>query len=128
MEDFGSETDSEYTSYWRDWVSEIFIVANFFVLVGCLIDMICVSKDSMTIHPELGLAAPVSRVAMGLQNAWLECAVKSCLVIDVVTPPTPRHARQLSTHFLRADHMTFGHAFAGFDNLALQSLCLYQSQ
>ena len=21
MEDFGSDTDSEYTSYWRDWVS-----------------------------------------------------------------------------------------------------------
>ena len=23
MEDFNSETDSDYTSYWRDWVSEI---------------------------------------------------------------------------------------------------------
>jgi hypothetical protein len=22
MEDFNSETDSDYTSYWRDWVSE----------------------------------------------------------------------------------------------------------
>lgn len=21
MDDFGSETDSDYTSYWRDWVS-----------------------------------------------------------------------------------------------------------
>ena len=24
MEDFNSETDSDYTSYWRDWVSEDF--------------------------------------------------------------------------------------------------------
>lgn len=23
MEDFNSETDSDYTSYWRDWVSEV---------------------------------------------------------------------------------------------------------
>jgi hypothetical protein len=23
MEDFNSETDSDYTSYWRDWVSGI---------------------------------------------------------------------------------------------------------
>ena len=34
MEDFNSETDSEYTSYWRDWVSQklfLFPVR----LVGC---------------------------------------------------------------------------------------------
>lgn len=24
MEDFNSETDSDYTSYWRDWVSKVF--------------------------------------------------------------------------------------------------------
>ena len=23
MDEFGSETDSEYTSYWRDWVSRL---------------------------------------------------------------------------------------------------------
>ena len=30
MEDFNSETDSDYTSYWRDWVSQILL---FFVLL-----------------------------------------------------------------------------------------------
>ena len=25
MEDFNSETDSDYTSYWRDWVSQILL-------------------------------------------------------------------------------------------------------
>lgn len=24
MEDFNSESDSDYTSYWRDWVGELF--------------------------------------------------------------------------------------------------------
>ena len=24
MDDFNSETDSDYTSYWRDWVSGMF--------------------------------------------------------------------------------------------------------
>lgn len=26
MEDFNSETDSDYTSYWRDWVSWLFLL------------------------------------------------------------------------------------------------------
>ena len=26
MDDFNSETDSDYTSYWRDWVSLFFLL------------------------------------------------------------------------------------------------------
>ena len=32
MEDFNSETDSDYTSYWRDWVSSILFFSLFFTL------------------------------------------------------------------------------------------------
>lgn len=32
MEDFNSETDSEYTSYWRDWVGAYFLVSAAVVL------------------------------------------------------------------------------------------------
>lgn len=34
MEDFNSETDSDYTSYWRDWVSLSFFLC--FVLLSPL--------------------------------------------------------------------------------------------
>ena len=47
MEEFGSETDSDYTSYWKDWVSvkvisAIFIYGRFLLLrllwvVGCVL-------------------------------------------------------------------------------------------
>ena len=40
MDDFASETDSDYTSYWRDWVSErvscSFVYLCVFVLSVCL--------------------------------------------------------------------------------------------
>ena len=29
MDDFASDTDSDYTSYWRDWVSGIFALVSF---------------------------------------------------------------------------------------------------
>lgn len=32
MEDFNSETDSDYTSYWRDWVSEFLSFFDFISL------------------------------------------------------------------------------------------------
>jgi hypothetical protein len=28
MEDFNSETDSDYTSYWRDWVSDVLLLSK----------------------------------------------------------------------------------------------------
>ena len=28
MEDFNSESDSDYTSYWRDWVGQLFDVMS----------------------------------------------------------------------------------------------------
>ena len=43
MDDFGSETDSEYTSYWRDWVSRQVILlfsAITFVVHCCLVFVI----------------------------------------------------------------------------------------
>lgn len=36
MEDFNSETDSDYTSYWRDWVSFSFLLCFCFVLPFCV--------------------------------------------------------------------------------------------
>lgn len=30
MDDFNSETDSEYTSYWRDWVGAYFLLYDLF--------------------------------------------------------------------------------------------------
>ena len=33
MEDFNSETDSDYTSYWRDWVSQMLLFLLFFLLI-----------------------------------------------------------------------------------------------
>ena len=32
MEDFNSETDSDYTSYWRDWVSQMLLFLLFLFL------------------------------------------------------------------------------------------------
>ena len=39
MEDFNSETDSDYTSYWRDWVSQTLF---FFLFVSLYVDTIAV--------------------------------------------------------------------------------------
>jgi hypothetical protein len=33
MDDFNSETDSDYTSYWRDWVSFTFLLRTFLLCV-----------------------------------------------------------------------------------------------
>jgi hypothetical protein len=33
MDDFNSDTDSDYTSYWRDWVSTL---ASYTVTIGIL--------------------------------------------------------------------------------------------
>lgn len=46
MEDFNSETDSDYTSYWRDWVSQTISFSLFFSL---FIDTIAVVFDAMTV-------------------------------------------------------------------------------
>lgn len=38
MEDFNSESDSDYTSYWRDWVGELFFLFCLFSAVHlCLL-------------------------------------------------------------------------------------------
>jgi hypothetical protein len=33
MDDFASDTDSDYTSYWRDWVS-VFFLSSFLSLIS----------------------------------------------------------------------------------------------
>lgn len=33
MEDFNSESDSDYTSYWRDWVGEISRFRSVFIVL-----------------------------------------------------------------------------------------------
>lgn len=47
MEDFNSETDSDYTSYWRDWVSatrfcsvQLCVFAFFFLRLAAYIPLI----------------------------------------------------------------------------------------
>lgn len=38
MEDFNSETDSDYTSYWRDWVSDkSFLSSSCELLLPCYV-------------------------------------------------------------------------------------------
>lgn len=43
MEDFNSETDSDYTSYWRDWVG-----AQFHALVGTFTT--CLTRTSPIVY------------------------------------------------------------------------------
>lgn len=37
MDDFASDTDSDYTSYWRDWVSAGFLLSA--LLLACLLEL-----------------------------------------------------------------------------------------
>lgn len=63
MEDFNSETDSDYTSYWRDWVSWINVS---FRLSGLLLDnavMGSIASDVMTEAESSGCAASCTDVA-----------------------------------------------------------------
>ena len=46
MEDFNSETDSDYTSYWRDWVSQTLF---FFLFVSLFVDTIAVVLYVLTV-------------------------------------------------------------------------------
>ena len=39
MEDFNSETDSDYTSYWRDWVGSLFLLV--FYIFDCFLFARC---------------------------------------------------------------------------------------
>ena len=43
MEDFNSETDSDYTSYWRDWVSSILFLFSVLLVVCiyCCCSLLC---------------------------------------------------------------------------------------
>ena len=64
MDDFNSETDSDYTSYWRDWV-------------GTSIHFTC---PPLHILPILGLAIPsmgcwVHPVGKRLISAWYVCTI-----------------------------------------------------
>jgi hypothetical protein len=56
MDDFASDTDSDYTSYWRDWVSSLNFSTPFFPiclfvgggnLVGCCLDPRSVKPATM---------------------------------------------------------------------------------
>ena len=41
MEEFNSETDSDYTSYWRDWVSVCVVVFCLCLAMHCVACVIC---------------------------------------------------------------------------------------
>lgn len=41
MEDFNSETDSDYTSYWRDWVGCVYSVLFLSCFFGALLLFFC---------------------------------------------------------------------------------------
>ena len=48
MEEFNSETDSDYTSYWRDWVGwhRYFLVSRSSVAVLCVMSWFRVCKSA----------------------------------------------------------------------------------
>ena len=68
MDDFASETDSDYTSYWRDWVSEyyFFMYRSIFVLVVVL------SVAVPAVWEEFGLSC---RGLAALQAAGIICCL-----------------------------------------------------
>ena len=42
MDDFNSETDSEYTSYWKDWVGKFFWLHPFSLSSSLVILLVCI--------------------------------------------------------------------------------------
>ena len=53
MDNFASETDSDYTSYWRDWVSLVFFLSICFSRFSIQGEQSVILKTCMS-HPGVG--------------------------------------------------------------------------
>jgi hypothetical protein len=83
MEDFNSETDSDYTSYWRDWVSLNLFLSNTNT-VGGVMRLGCSSEET-------GRGCPHDAIAPGESiQALLESLLE--LNFTLCTPASSYHA------------------------------------
>ena len=71
MDDFASETDSDYTSYWRDWVSKcsFYMYRSIFVFVVVFsVAVPVVWEESGVVVPGRGCAASRSHYLLFIQS------------------------------------------------------------